>query len=284
MATLEYAAHCPYGQHATCNDHKGMSATMGDCKRIAILAVWSVLFIFASSERAAAAVCPPDLPSGLTPFAITGTGYTMCYPGQVSDVVYSGSDRGTLSLSKTFKDNGPINIYFAEDNAATDNETEGGLRIKINETVKNSTRASTWSDFHLTLTDLVAVCKDPKDNDKNSCKTGQGTVGDAGHPQYPHFHTTSTKFDKFNIVTGDKTGKMSLFGGSIAPGQEFKNTSTFVLHEPDAKGFKRQFLLTEIPSITSVPIPGALPLFGSGLVALIAFGKKRTGGNFSRRC
>src|SRR5688572_18578667 len=212
---------------------------------ITILVVLLGSSIVHSPGEAAPIACP----IGLTPFAIqdtADTGWTMCYnAGQVTNPSFTGDARGTLSFTKTFTTNAAIDILFlqnAEPALPPDGDnTEGGLRIKVTETVRNRT-TSTWADFEEVLTDLAPICADPA-NDKNvRCVTKtDGNVGNGSHPQFPHFHTVTAEFDPFTTISeASEAGmQMRLTGGLVGPGQDITTTSPFILHTPDAGGIQR---------------------------------------------
>lgn len=223
--------------------------------------------------------CPAG--PGLTEFMIGGTGWKMCYPqylpkqtdGIEGDPAFEDN---ILSFTKVFESMTPMLLTFVQIEAATENDTSEGLRIRVNEIVKNRS-PNTWGGFQAILADLKPVCADPTKNNDAACIVSgtDKSLGSSTHPQFPHFHTASagadTQFDGFTTVTGDRTTQMSLSNGTIAPGGQFNTKTvdgalkTFTLHTPDAQGFARAFTLTQRP----IAEPGSL-LLGSGLLAGLA--------------
>lgn len=194
-------------------------------------------------------------------------------------------DATTFILTKTvtFNNNTPVSVLFFEDAVATvDSENSGGMRIFMNATLTNKSPLD-WRGFAEQLLDTTPVCDGGQDPQANACKvTTAGRnpatrqIGTGAHPQFSHFHiVAATKLGPFTDATagGANTKRMlTVTGGPVKINDAWK-PEKIVLHDVEVQGFRRQFVLTEVP--LPVPEPGTWLMLAGGLVAVGEWVRRR---------
>lgn len=150
------------------------------------------------------------------------------------------------------------------------NNARFGLRFTLQEFVRNRS-GKDWKEFEIMLVD-----KDPN------------TLPAAGddHPGFAHFHTDgldgkqltlTTVFDTSDGLTigkGLPSLKFGMNAERVANGEDWTPIG-IGFHEITLAGMnkRREFSLLETPVV--VPLPAALPLFGSGALGLIGCAWRR---------
>ena len=138
-----------------------------------------------------------------------------------------------------------------------DGGATGGLRLLF-DVVDTNGMIVPWVDYHIRAVDANNI------------------AGGAGHLKVAHFHDVNSGFGSGPLViqgVSDNVVQLNFgLGAAVAPGNDF-TASNILLHERDIANVQRSFRVETIPSI--VPIPGAVWLFGSGLLALVGFAKRR---------
>jgi hypothetical protein len=193
------------------------------------------------------------------------TGWYAEFDGaKVKDAKFEGT---TFTVIKEFADLTPIDIKFIEKNPAAADDF--GLRITLNETVKNTSQNINWKSFGLELIDPnpVLIAGDPNGN-----ILGKNDNVATNHPGFAHFHKdpgqTFTPFTpdpnpNDNPATGGiarpQQGKViTLTGGNGINAGDMKDWKGIGIHQIEEKAQQRNFILRETPFKDAVPPPFAV--------------------------
>ena len=195
---------------------------------------------------------------------------------------------GTMTITANFPDTNPINILFQQVPAGTANNpipnprAEGlGLRFILNSVNNNQGLipvADDWTSFAMRLID-----PDVQPIFENDSLDNAGL-----HPSFPHFHSPGTPVP-FNFINGGDVMQSPSKGflnygadGTVVPGNAF-TVNTIGVHDFEVNALARRFTLQLQPNATFtqpevrlVPEPSTFLLLASGVIALAAWGRRRT--------
>ncbi|SCX63487.1 PEP-CTERM sorting domain-containing protein [Nitrosospira sp. Nsp1] len=166
---------------------------------------------------------------------------------------------GTLKLTKEFAGLEPIDLKFIEKSPAAADHS--GLRITLNETVKNTSQTIDWKSFGLELIDPNPVLKL---NQNGNNVLGESKHAVENHPGFAHFHKDADREAFLPFTTppgdiGDQLGKVITLTGETFARNSMRDWKGIGIHQIEELNQQRNFILRETPFAVAPPPPFSTP-------------------------